>query len=90
VSSVTESGTRSSSKGIAVVLAILGVLAIIVAIIYMTVAAKSLPGFLPGHIAGSSGHHPLRAGTALIVGLILLALAWWVGRRGKSGSASSS
>ena len=54
MSSVTQSGTRSSNKGLAVVLAILGVLAIVVAIIYWTVAAGSLPSIL-GPINGSTG-----------------------------------
>ncbi|HEX9536548.1 MAG TPA: hypothetical protein VGA04_00050 [Streptosporangiaceae bacterium] len=87
MSSVTQSGTRSSNKGLAVVLAILGVLAIVVAIIYWTVAAGSLPSIL-GHINGSTGHHALRAATSAVVGVILLGLAWWVGRS-KSRSASS-
>jgi hypothetical protein len=89
VSSVTQSGTRSSNKGLAMVLAILGVLAIIAGLIYVTVAAGSLPTFYPGHITGSSGHRPLWIASSLIGGLILLGLAWQVGRSGKSRSASS-
>jgi uncharacterized membrane protein YdcZ (DUF606 family) len=87
VSSVTQSGTRSSNKGLAVVLAILGVLAIVAGIIYTVVAAGSLPSFM-GHINGSTGHRALRTGTSYAVGVILLGLAWWVGRS-KSRSTSS-
>ena len=39
---------------------ILGVIAavfIVVAIIYLVEPAKSLPSFIPGHIAGSTGHN---------------------------------
>jgi len=36
----------------------------------------------------SHGHHNLRGATALVVAVILLVLAWWVGRS-KSRSASS-
>jgi amino acid permease len=84
VSTVTESGTRTSGKRIgALILAIIGILLIILAVIYMVTAAGSLPSFIPGHIAGSTGHHPLRAGVALIVGLVLLGGAWWLGFGGR-------
>jgi amino acid permease len=84
VSSVTESGTRSSGKRIgALILAIVGVLLLVAGVIYLTTTAGSLPAFM-GQIKGSSGHHPLRAGTSLILGLIALAAAWWVGFGGKS------
>jgi amino acid permease len=84
VSTVTESGTRSSGKRIgALILAIIGILLIILAVIYMTTAAGSLPSFIPGHLNGSTGHHPLRVGVALVVGLVLLGGAWWLGFGGK-------
>jgi amino acid permease len=84
VSTVTESGTRSSGKRIgALVLAIIGILFIILALIYLVTSAGSLPSFIPGHINGSTGHHPLRTGVALIVGLVLLGGAWWLGFGGR-------
>jgi hypothetical protein len=89
VSSVTQSSTKSSgNRALALVLAILGVLAIIVAIIYITVAAGSLPSIM-GHINGSTGHRPLRAGISLVAGLILLGLAWGVSRGRKSGNSGN-
>ncbi len=89
MSTVTESGTRSSGKRIgALILAIVGILLIILALIYVTTAAGSLPSFIPGHLNGSTGHHPLRAGVALIVGLILLGGAWWLGFSGKKSARS--
>ena len=89
MSTVTESGTRSSGKRIgALILAIIGILLVILAVIYLTTAAGSLPSFIPGHLNGSTGHHPLRAGVALIVGLVLLGGAWWLGFAGKKSSAS--
>jgi amino acid permease len=88
VSSVSESGTRSSGRRIgALILAIVGILLLIVAIIYLTTAAGSLPSFIPGHIAGSTGHHPLRVGVSLVVGLVLLVGAWWLGFGGKKPSS---
>jgi amino acid permease len=84
VSTVTESGTRSSGKRVgALILAIVGILLVILAVIYMTTAAGSLPSFIPGHLNGSTGHHPLRAGVALVVGLVLLGGAWWLGFSGR-------
>jgi amino acid permease len=84
VSTVTESGTRSSGKRVgALVLAIIGILFIILALIYLVTSAGSLPSFIPGHINGSTGHHPLRTGVALIVGLVLLGGAWWLGFGGR-------
>jgi amino acid permease len=84
VSTVTESGTRSSGKRIgALVLAIVGILFIILGLIYLVTSAGSLPSFIPGHINGSTGHHPLRTGVALIVGLVLLGGAWWLGFGGR-------
>lgn len=87
MSTVTESGTRSSGKRIgALILAIVGILLVILALIYMTTAAGSLPSFIPGHVNGSTGHHPLRIGVALVVGLVLLAGAWWLGFSGKKSA----
>ncbi len=84
MSTVTESGTRSSGKRIgALILAIVGILLVILAVIYTTTAAGSLPSFIPGHLNGSTGHHPLRSGVALVVGLVLLGGAWWLGFGGK-------
>lgn len=84
MSTVTESGTRASGKRIgALILAIIGILLLILAVIYLVTPAGSLPSFIPGHIDGSTGHHPLRIGIALVVGLVLLGGAWWLGFGGK-------
>jgi amino acid permease len=90
VSTVTESGTRTSGKRIgALVLGIVGILLVILAVIYLVTAAGSLPSFIPGHINGSTGHHPLRIGVALVVGLVLLGGAWWLGFGGRKSTAAS-
>ena len=90
MSTVTESGTRSSGKRIgALVLAIIGILFIILGLIYLVTSAGSLPSFIPGHINGSTGHHPLRTGVALIVGLVLLGGAWWLGFGGRKSTSAS-
>ena len=73
----------------ALILAIVGILLVILAVIYLVTAAGSLPSFIPGHINGSTGHHPLRAGVALVVGLVLLGGAWWLGFGGRKSASAS-
>ena len=78
MSSTSGSAERSSGKTIlAVILGIIALVFIVVAVIYLAEPAKSLPSFIPGHIAGSSGHHPLRATGSLVVGIIFAVGAWF-------------
>lgn len=60
---------------------LLGILAIIVAIVYFLVPADSLPVFMPGHVAGSSHIHVKHGIVAAVVGVVLLAIGWFMGRR---------
>ena len=77
MSSTTGSGERSWGRTIlALVLGIVAVLFIVAAVIYLAVPAKSLT-VLPGHIAGSTGHHPLRATGCLIAGIVFAVGAWF-------------
>jgi uncharacterized membrane protein YidH (DUF202 family) len=77
VTSVNESRGRSGGRVVAaVILAIIGVLLIIAGILYVAEPASSLPSML-GHIAGSNGHHPLRAVASFVVGVILFIAAWF-------------
>jgi hypothetical protein len=74
------SGSSSRSSGRTILAVILGVIAlifIVVAVIYLAVPAKSLPSFIPGHIAGSTGHHPLKATGCLVVGIVFAVGAWF-------------
>ena len=60
---------------------LLGALLIVIAAIYLLVPADSLPAFFPGHETGLTRirlKHGLAAG---VVGIILLAVGWFVGRR---------
>ena len=78
MSSTSGSSERSSGRTIlAVILGVIAVVFIVVAIIYMTEPAKSLPGFIPGHLTGSTGHHPLRATGSLVVGIVFAVGAWF-------------
>lgn len=56
---------------------VIGVALIVVAVIYWAEPAKSLPGFFPGHEAGSSHHHTKHGIASFLVGLAVLAFAWF-------------
>jgi amino acid permease len=78
VSSMSGSSARSSGRTIlAVILGVVALVFIVVAVIYLVEPAKSLPSFIPGHIAGSSGHHPLKATGCIVVGVVFAVGAWF-------------
>jgi len=78
VSSMSGSSSRSSGRTIlAVILGVIALIFIVVAVIYLAEPAKSLPSFIPGHIAGSTGHHPLKATGCLVVGIVFAVGAWF-------------
>jgi uncharacterized membrane protein HdeD (DUF308 family) len=56
---------------------LVGVVLIVVAIVYFAEPAKSLPGFFPGHQAGSSHHHAKHGIASLLLGLACLVFAWF-------------
>jgi hypothetical protein len=57
----------------AVLLAV-GVVFVVLAIVYFTTAASSLPSVLPGHQAGSTRHHTKHG-----IAMLALAVLAWVG-----------
>jgi hypothetical protein len=67
---------------------IIGTILIIVAIVYWVEPAKSLPGFFPGHEAGSNHHHVKHGIAAFLVGLACFAFAWF--RSGPKRTASAA
>jgi hypothetical protein len=65
------------ARALAYAAALLGFVLIGVAVVYWVEPARSLPGFFPGHEAHSA-HHEVKHGiAALVVGLVLLAYAWF-------------
>ena len=68
------------SRLLALIAAILGIALIVVAVVYWAEPASSLPGFFPGHDANSSQHHVKHGVAALVVGLALLAFAWFASK----------
>jgi membrane protein DedA with SNARE-associated domain len=77
VSSTSGSTERSSGRTIlAVILGVIAVLFVVAAVMYLALPAKSLV-IVPGHLAGSTGHHPLRATGCFVVGIVLAVGAWF-------------
>jgi hypothetical protein len=77
VSTASVSGGASTSKKpLVIILAVIGVLAIIVGVLYM-VAGTSLPSFLTAGSHVHKGNHLARGGVALVVGLACLIGSWF-------------
>ena len=63
------------------IVTVLGVILIVVAAVYFLVPADALPTFFPGHETGLMrirAKHGMLSGA---LGIVLLALSWWIGRR---------
>lgn len=92
MSSVNQSGGRSSGKTIiTVVLAIIAVLLIIQGIMFFIEPAKSLMiGSITSPPARANAHRPLWGTGALVVAVICLAGAWFTMRGGKSSTGTTA
>ena len=77
----------SQKRLIAALAAIAGILLIVIAIVYFAEPAHSLPGFFPGHEAGSNRHHIKHGIAALVVGLAAFVLAWFASAPAKRPAA---
>lgn len=76
-----------SPRLVVVVLVVVGILALAAGLIYLSVPAHSLPGFVPGHMAGSNYHHNKRGIAGLVLGIIFLVIAVVYGTGGRSAKA---
>ena len=80
--------TRHPAVVIAAV--VIGIALIVVSIVYWAEPAKSLPGFFPGHEAGSGHHHIKHGIAAFLVGVALLVFAWFqTGKKGEDAGATT-
>jgi hypothetical protein len=79
VNHVHSAPTSPGRRALAVILAVIGVLAIIAGILYLAGAANSLH-FMVGSV--HKGHHLVRAAVSFAAGVALLAGAWFVARAG--------
>jgi hypothetical protein len=82
----------SNTRILAISAAVIGVLAVVAAVIYFAEPAHSLPSFFPGHVSASSSeaahHHAKHGIAALVVALACFAFAWFA-TGPKTGSAPS-
>lgn len=77
--SVSGGSSAGSKKPLVIILAVIGILALILGILYM-VAGNSLPGFLTSGSHVKSGNHLYRGAVCLIVGVVALIGSWLTGR----------
>lgn len=56
----------------ALLIVVVGILAIATGIVYLTQPAHALPSFFPGHLARETGKHTARGITAVTVGAVLV------------------
>ena len=69
---------RAHMKAIVIVIV---VILIVIAAIYFLVPADSLPTFFPGHETGLMRIRTKHGMLAGALGIVLLALGWWMGRK---------
>ena len=76
-STSVSGGTSTSKKPLVIILAVIGIVAIIVGILYL-IGGSAVPHFLVSgsHVKGN-GHHLARGGVALVVGIAALIGSWF-------------
>jgi hypothetical protein len=70
------------------IFAIVGLVALAVAVIYLTVPIHSLPSFIPGQHSGAGTYHK-RGALAAVVAVVLLVIAVAVGWGARSAGATA-
>jgi hypothetical protein len=60
---------------------VLGLALLVIAVIYFMMPADALPSFFPGHETGVARMHYKHGIVSAVVGFVLLAAGWFVGRR---------
>ena len=72
-----------------ILLVLVGVVLVGTGIVYFVEPASSLPGFMPGHEAGSDRHHVKHGIAAVVLGIGAFVLAWFqTGPRSGRGAAA--
>jgi hypothetical protein len=96
VSSVSATTGTSDRNGglvaLGVVLIIIGILAAVAGIMYLSMTEANIPAFLPGHVTtgkDATVHHTLRGIGGIVVAVILFIAAGFTFRRPKVNSAQS-
>ncbi len=60
---------------------LVGIILIFVAVVYIMIPADQLPSFMPGHQAGLMRVHYKHGALAGALGVALLIIGWFIGRR---------
>jgi hypothetical protein len=60
---------------------VLGLALIVIAVMYFMMPADALPGFFPGHESGVTRTHYKHGIVSAVVGVVLLAVGWFMGRK---------
>lgn len=60
---------------------LLGIILIVIAVVYFVTPADHLPSFFPGHAAGVTRVHMKHGVLSGVIGIVLLAAGWFMGRR---------
>ena len=95
MSSESASGRSSGKTIIAVVLVVIGVLAVVAGIIYFIEPAHSLPTFMgrlthpPHSLSRANASRSLRGAGAMVVGVVCLVAAYFVNRSNKPAGDGS-
>ena len=76
----SQSVSGGSKRALTIVLAVIAVLALVAAILYL---AGASPSFLNSgsHVKGSGGHHLFRGIAALVVAVVAGAGAWFTNKK---------
>lgn len=72
-------GRRIAPAWATMLLVVLGVVLLALSVVYYVEPARSLPAFLPGHLAGSDHHHTTHALGCAVLGTISVVAAWICG-----------
>jgi hypothetical protein len=67
---------RNAPVWVSALLFLVGIVAFVIAVIYLADTAGKLPSFLPGHAAGSTHHHTKHALVAAAFGIVAFIGAW--------------
>ena len=74
--------SQPEGNSMKLVCTVLGLALIAVDVMYFMMPADQLPGFFPGHEAGVTRMHYKHGIVSAVVGVVLLAAGWVMGRRG--------
>lgn len=91
--SSSDGGRRGGLVALGVILIVIGILAAIAGIIYLTQTEANIPSFLPGHVTTGKDatlHHTLRGIGGIVVAVILFIAGGFTFRGSKAKAPQAS